>query len=567
MQHSWEDVNASRFVNIFMPAVVFPPESNGIPRNPMKSHEIPRNPMESSDFESDGPLLALKNTFDSLKRNRFRRPVFQYRFSNKGFPIPVFQYRAMMKPVTDQAPDTMEKMETYCMMKPTAGMAPPPSPCANFDYRSVFEDLPEGVFTVDMGRRITSFNRSAERITGFGRAEVLGRHCWEIFRSDLCRRDCPLERAMRTGETRMDQDVIARDRGGRPHSLRVNVSVLQDELGRIVGAVETFRPPAHPRPRVPVGLSGGDNFAGIIGRSAAMRRLFEMLPDVAASDANVLIQGESGTGKDLLARSLHQLSPRRNAPFVAVNCAALAETLLESELFGHEKGAFTGADRARPGRFELAGEGTLFLDEIGELKPQLQVKLLRVIEERSFERVGGARSIPLNARIISATNQNLERALREGRFREDLYYRLRTVPMHLPPLRERLEDIPTLVDHFVSRFNHRSGKRVRSVDPKVLQRFSRYAWPGNVRELERCVEHAFVFVKGPVIFARYLPEMAGYQPSDAAPEKPAGAPKALDEKTLRWALSQAGGRRAEAAALLGISRTSLWRRMKQMGMV
>ncbi len=441
-----------------------------------------------------------------------------------------------------------------------------PGSIGALNYRTLFDDLPEGVFTIDMNWRITAFNRSAEKITGYGKKDVLGRHCWEIFRTDICRRSCPLATALETRESRLDQEVNAVDRKGCPQLLLVNVSVLKNSDGRVIGAVETFRPPDPGPPKIP-GRSQADAYSGIIGRSPVMQELFTRLPDIAKSDANVLITGESGTGKDLMAKTLHELSPRRNEPFMAVNCAALAESLLESELFGHEKGAFTGADRARPGRFELAAGGTLFLDEIGELKPQLQVKLLRVLEGRTFERVGGTKPIPLKARIISATNQNLEQALAQGNFRQDLYYRLHTVPLILPPLRDRTEDIGPLVDHFIHKFNALYGKRVRSVDPKVIQIFARYPWPGNVRELERCIEHAFVFVKGPVIFSRYLPELTAFHPAPTPVEKSITSSPATDEKNIRWALSQTGGKRKEAAELLGISRTSMWRRMKALGMI
>jgi transcriptional regulator with PAS, ATPase and Fis domain len=324
--------------------------------------------------------------------------------------------------------------------------------------------------------------------------------------------------------------------------------------------VETFHPV---ETDTPAGLIKDGCFEGIVGSSPAMQSLFAMIPDVAVSGANTLISGESGTGKELIARALHTLSPHRSGPFVAVNCASLPESLLESELFGHEKGAFTGADRSRTGRFELAASGTLFLDEIGEMKPDLQVKLLRVLEQRTFERVGGSEPLQFRARLIAATNQDLRLALREGRFREDLYYRLRTVPITLPPLRDRVEDIPLLVDHFIKKYNITCGKNVRSMDPKILAHLMDYDWPGNVRELERCIEHAFVFVKGPVIFQRYLPDLNGIRRQQRETHSP--PPQHLDpadEESVCWALSQTRGRRREAADLLGISRTSLWRRMK-----
>lgn len=298
------------------------------------------------------------------------------------------------------------------------------------DYRRLVEELPEGVFTIDAHWRITAFNRAAELFTGFSRQEALGRRCWEIFRSDVCRRDCPMKQAMDRAQPQMEQEVVTLNRKGDRQNLIINIGVLQDGAGKVFGAVETFRPvDVNP----PAEAGGGGHLDGFIGNSPAMQPLLNMLPDVAASEANVLVCGESGTGKEVVARAIHDLSRHREGPFVALNCAALPETLLESELFGHEKGAFTGADKHRPGRFELVGEGTLFLDEIGELRSDLQVKLLRVLEQRTFERVGGTRSIRFRGRIISATNQDLRQALAANRFREDLYYRLRTVPMTIPP--------------------------------------------------------------------------------------------------------------------------------------
>lgn len=431
-------------------------------------------------------------------------------------------------------------------------------------FESLLEQLAEGVFTINSRWRIISFNQTAEKITGYRRDEVLGRFCWEIFRSDLCQSDCPLRLTLETGLTRLDQDVRMLDKKGTKLPVLVNTSVVRDRSGLVVGAVESFRPlmelqeTLNPSPRKHF-------LSNIIGKGPSMTRIFEMLPDLAASDVSVLIQGESGTGKELIARAIHNQSPYKEGPFIAVNCSALAETLLESELFGHEKAAFTGAVRSKVGRFELARGGTLFLDEIGELKPELQVKLLRVLEQKVFERVGGTRLIPMQARIISATNRDLVKALHEGTFREDLFYRLRTVPITLPPLRERREDIPLLVEYFKTRLNKKYGKEVRGLDPKVLRLFMTHPWPGNVRELERVLEHAYVFIKGPVIFLQNLPAMDEFlnerKLSDGAETN-----GNFNRNTIQNALTRSGGRRQEAAALLGISRTSLWRLMKQFGL-
>ncbi|MBU2550522.1 MAG: sigma 54-interacting transcriptional regulator [Proteobacteria bacterium] len=431
-----------------------------------------------------------------------------------------------------------------------------------FQYDALFENLAEGVFTINNRWRITSFNLRAQDLTGFTRDEVLGRYCWDVFQSDLCQTGCPLRSTLDTGVIRMDQDVRIVGKHGQRLIILVNTSVIKDKRDMIVGAVETFRPLSAADPFM--GLAGSEaGEVSIIGQSRALKKILDMLPDVAASEASVVLEGESGTGKELFARAIHAGSPRAEGPFVAVNCSALAETLLESELFGHEKAAFTGAINSKVGRFELARGGTLFLDEVGEIKPDIQIKLLRVLEERIFERVGGTRPIKMDARIVAATNRNLAQDVRRGRFREDLFYRLLTVPLSLPPLRERLDDLQALVNHFVARFNRRYQKKVRGVDLKAMERFRRYHWPGNVRELERILEYAFVFVKGPIITPAHLPDL------DLS-DRPGPGPGMLDSpehwgdeaRAIRRALEKAGGRREEAARLLGISRSSLWRKMK-----
>ncbi|MFZ1983008.1 MAG: sigma 54-interacting transcriptional regulator [Desulfatitalea sp.] len=435
----------------------------------------------------------------------------------------------------------------------------------HIEHDMLLESLPEGVFTINTRWCIESFNHRAEEITGYRREEVIGRQCWEIFRSDLCQLGCPLRTALESGRTSMDQDVRILKKGGKRQTILVNAGVLRTATGKIRGAVETFRPLAGE-----VFFNGPEgeppSFDQIIGRGKGMQRIFEMLTDIAASDANVLITGESGTGKDLIARTIHEHSSRRDKPYVAVNCSALAESLLESELFGHEKAAFTGATGTKIGRFEMARGGTLFLDEIGELKPELQIKLLRVLENHEFERVGGTRTLPMEARIISATNKDLRQAIRVGQFREDFFYRLRTVPLIIPPLRERREDISLLVEFFLKQFNRRYKKRIMSVHPEVMQMFMRYHWPGNVRELERTLEHAYVFVKGPIILPTNLPAAEEFQvKSDAMVGLPGETGLKHSREAVQWALLRANGNRLEAAKLLGMSRTTLWRHIKQLG--
>ena len=433
------------------------------------------------------------------------------------------------------------------------------------EQQSLLEALPEGVFTINTKWQVASFNRTAEKITGYTRQEVLGRYCWEVFRSDLCELGCPLKDALETGKAGTQQDVRILKKKGKPRTILVNTGVLRDDQGLIVGAVETFRTlTGEIEPSKTAKNSPG--FSGIIGQSPPIKKLFNVLPDIAASEANIFLTGESGTGKELFARSIHHNSSRSKHPFVAVNCSALAESLLESELFGHEKSAFTGATKTKRGRFELVKRGTLFLDEIGELKPSLQIKLLRVLEQREFERVGGTMPIPLEARIVSATNKDLSRVLEDGSFRKDFYYRLRTVPMVIPPLRDRKEDIPLLVDHFIRVFNDTFKKKVKGVDKTVMDLFLNYHWPGNVRELERAIEHAFVFVKGPVILSGNLPKLDIFNPK-AFPGSSGSTKIRLTRETIHRALEKTDGKKKNAALLLGISRTSLWRKMKTFGLL
>ncbi|MCP3941639.1 MAG: PAS domain-containing protein [Desulfobacteraceae bacterium] len=426
--------------------------------------------------------------------------------------------------------------------------------------RDLLEALPEGVFTINTKLQIASFNRTAEKITGYTRQEVLGRYCRDVFRSDLCELGCPLKDALKTGKAGTQQDIKIFKKKGGPQTILVNTGVLRDDHGLIVGAVETFR--TLTREIKPSKSSKKPHaFSDIIGQSHVIKKLFKILPDIAASEANVFLTGESGTGKELFARAIHNNSSRARHPFVAVNCAALAETLLESELFGHEKSAFTGATKTKLGRFELVKRGTLFLDEIGELKPSLQIKLLRALEQREFERVGGTIPISLEARIISATNKNLSLALENGSFRKDFYYRLRTVPVIIPPLRKRKEDIPLLVNFFIRAFNVTFKKKVKRVEKAVMSLFLDYHWPGNVRELERTIEHAFVFVKGAVIPLDILPQLDGFSQKPVRDLAYNNKIHISCEKIVQ-ALNKAEGKKKNAALLLGVSRTSLWRKMK-----
>ncbi len=436
-------------------------------------------------------------------------------------------------------------------------------------YSEILENFPKGVFLVNNRWQIGFFNRAAEEITGYKRDEVLGKFCWEVFHSPLCKKKCPLRATMTNGGPLLDQEVEVLNKDGQKKIILVNTSQICRRGDRKIalGGIEVFRDiSALPAP--PEKPAATQVLRDIVGASPQMQAIVRQVPMIAASDANVLIQGESGTGKELIARAIHQHSPRSQGPFMAVNCSALTETLLESELFGHERGAFTGAVASKPGRFELAKGGTLFLDEIGDLKPEIQVKLLRVLEEKTFERVGGTRKLHMEARIIAATNRNLKEALRQGAFREDLYYRLCTVPIFLPPLRERRFAIPQLVTHLIEKLNRKFNKKIRGVDPKVMKILCQQRWPGNVRELEHVLEYCFVFAKGPLITLQHLPppEGGGPHPEDTPQEETLLSPLQMSEKdTIIKALQTANGSKCEAALLLKISRSKLWRKIRLYG--
>ncbi|MBU4234135.1 MAG: sigma 54-interacting transcriptional regulator [Proteobacteria bacterium] len=408
------------------------------------------------------------------------------------------------------------------------------------------------------------FNLRAEEITGFTSEEAVGKFCWDIFRADLCQKDCPMRISMSTGENLLDREVEITTKHGLKKLILVHTAQLKNSGNLVMGGVETFHHLTCPE--LEAHKLEAKPFADIVGVSPRMQEIIHSLPVIAASESNVLIQGESGTGKELVARALHLYSPRSKGPFLALNCSAIPDTLLESELFGYERGAFTGAVSSKPGLFELAKGGTLFLDEIGDLKPELQVKLLRVLEEKIFMRVGGTRRITLEARVVTATNVDLKKAMQQGRFRDDLYYRLFTVPIDLPPLREKREDIPILVKYFLEQLNRKFNKRVRGVDPKVMKILCRHAWPGNVRELEHVLEYCFVFAKGPLITERHLPRLesawVGRELELPLTEGSVSPLESLEKKTILMALKITQGSKQEAARMLKISRSKLWRKMR-----
>jgi PAS domain S-box-containing protein len=443
-------------------------------------------------------------------------------------------------------------------------------------WKTVVDSIQDGVMIVDPDGTIVSVNRAFEEITGYSHREIVGRSCTtlncsscQIAREEPGCHWCVMFR--RGSLSRQRCTLVCRD--GRTVTILKNASVIKDSEGNVTGAVETMTDISDLVSKETQiesfrrELRAEDRFHGMIGMSAAMRRVFDLIANAAQSDAPVIIYGESGTGKELVARAIHEAGGRNKKPFVKVNCAALNESLLESELFGHVKGAFTGAIREREGRFEAAHGGNIFLDEIGDLPLATQVKLLRVLEEKVVERVGDNRPIRVDVRVISATNRNLAQLIEAGSFREDFFYRINVIPIWMPPLRERREDIPLLAESFFRRVQMKSGKPVQTIGRAALDILMTYHWPGNVRELRSCFEYAVVACPGLSIEPEHLP--AQMQQARPLPAEPAAAPASLSElkkQRLLEALRESGGNQSEAARRLGISRTSVWNQMKRFGL-
>jgi PAS domain S-box-containing protein len=447
----------------------------------------------------------------------------------------------------------------------------------NVYWKTVVNTIQDGVMIVTPDGRIVSVNQALMDMTGYSREELIGSPC-SILGCSACElaRDVPQCHfcvMFEKGDLRRQRCALARKDGGRTHVVK-NASVLKDADGTVIGAVETLTDISDLVDRDAQietfrrELSGEDTFHGIVGQSAPMQQVFDLVDGVAAIDAPVIIYGESGTGKELVAKAIHEAGPRRDKPFIKVNCAALNESLLESELFGHVRGAFTGAHKDRAGRFESAGDGDIFLDEIGDLPPAIQVKLLRVLEEKVIERVGDQRPIRVRARVITATNRDLPAMVAMGEFRQDLYYRINVIPINLPALRDRREDIPLLASHFFRRISMKSGKRVQGISSAAMDLLLRHPWPGNVRELRSAFEYAMVACKTDTIGPGDLPsDRFSPRPEVCLPGEDSG--RSLDEikkERLRKALEEAGGNRSEAARILGISRTSVWSQMKRYGL-
>ncbi|EPR41953.1 PAS modulated sigma54 specific transcriptional regulator, Fis family [Desulfovibrio sp. X2] len=470
-------------------------------------------------------------------------------------------------------------------------------------WKVIIDTIQDGVMVVAPDGRIRWVNEAFERISGYSLAELSGRSC-AVLECSACvvarekgkqDGDCHFCAMFRRGELRGQRCVLRRKDGRMLHVLK-NASVLKDAAGGVRGAVETVTDVSELVDKetqietIRRELDSEERFHGLIGRSAAMQRVFDLILDAAQSDAPVIVYGESGTGKELAARAVHEAGQRSSGPFVKVNCAALNESLLESELFGHVRGAYTGAHRDRVGRFEAAHTGDIFLDEIGDLPLSTQVKLLRVLEDKVIERVGDQRPIPVDARIISATNRDLPALIAKGSFREDFYYRINVIPIWMPPLRERAEDIPLLATSFFQRIRLRSGKAIEGVSHRAMEALLAYDWPGNVRELRSAFEYAFVSCRGAVIEPEDLPPAVVRRtppclvpapgptpgptpgPEETGETQPAeqaeglGDLEAIKRQRLVQALRRTGGNRSAAARLLGISRTSVWSQMKRFGL-
>jgi len=443
---------------------------------------------------------------------------------------------------------------------------------------TIIQTMLDGLMVVDPEGTILSVNNALERLTGYKKDELIGKSC-EVLGCNTCfgtrarggEKHCQL---FKDHQVRHSRCILRRKDGSPLHVLK-NANVLRDRDETIIGGVETVADCTELVAKeetissLKQELSIEEGFEGIVGRSAPIRQVFDLIRSAAASEAPVVIYGESGTGKELVATAIHRLGPRAKGPFIKVNCAALNESLLESELFGHVKGAFTGADKTRQGRFEAANGGDIFLDEIGDLPLSIQVKLLRVLQEKEIEKVGDNRPVSIDARIITATNKDLQDLMRKGRFRDDLYYRVGVIPIYLPPLRERTDDILLLTEAFINRIRLKTGKPITAIDKEALGILSGYDWPGNIRELINAIEYAFVICPGNEITPEHLPTTitGGSAPliGNAARRGAGYGKEGAGKERLLVALKQAGGNKSEAARKLGISRVTLWKWLKKYG--
>lgn len=440
-------------------------------------------------------------------------------------------------------------------------------PLNEIQTSTILDCVVEGIFTVDKELRITYFNHAAEKITGVNKIEAIGQYCFEALRTNICEKSCPIKESLTTGKNTINLQVNILRPDGKQLPISVNATVLKDEKGNIIGGVETFRDLSTIE-ALRKEIKQKYTFEDIVSKNHKILQIFSILPNIAESDSTVLIQGPSGSGKELFARAIHNLSFRKNKPFVAINCGALPDNLLESELFGYVKGAFTDAKKDKPGRFDLAKGGTIFLDEVESLSPATQVKLLRVLQEKEFEPLGAIAPIKSNVRVISATKDNLANLINENKFRDDLYFRLNIMKIELPGLMERRDDIPLLINKFIDKFNHRMGKYIQKVSNEVLSILMTYNYPGNVRELENIIEHAMVMCQNEEIQIEHLPQELHssnhYKSINKSSEKPL---KKTECQTILDALNKHDWNKNKVSEELRIHRSTLWRKMQKHGLV
>lgn len=444
----------------------------------------------------------------------------------------------------------------------------PESNASLIDPEIILESLEEGVLAIGLDRKILYMNRAAKEILSVtpGQEKVID--CQKALKSSSCQTRCLLEQTIATGTPIRNHEITIYDKSHKARTIRVNTALLKRPDGELIGGVEIFHDVTQIL-ALKEEIKGRYSFGRIIGKSQKMQELYDILPIISNGKSTILIEGESGTGKELVANAIHEASSRKEGPFIKLNCAALSEGVLESELFGHVKGAFTGAVQSRPGRFEIASGGTLFLDEIGEISPSMQVKLLRVLQEEEFERVGGTHTIKVDVRVIAATNRDLKKAMEAGEFRKDLYYRLRVIPITLVPLRERKEDIPLLVKSFIEKWSLTSNKEIAGITPEAMAILLNHSWPGNIRELQNVIEHAVLLSTTGTIEAKNLPGDL-FSSSESVPlmdnffEKTQPLRKVEDE-IIRKTLELTGGNISAAARKLEIGRSTLWRRLREMG--
>jgi PAS domain S-box-containing protein len=430
----------------------------------------------------------------------------------------------------------------------------------------ILESIADGVFTVDKNFKITSFNHAAEEITGVPVNEALGRYCYDVFKADICESDCALHQAMENDKPLMRYPISIIRADGNKVSVSITASALRNRNGSMGGGVETFHDLSlieELRRKV----QGIYSFEDIVSRNKKMAEIFSILPRIAKSDSTVLIDGESGTGKEVIATALHNLSQRSKGPMVVVNCGAIPDTLLESELFGYVAGAFTDAKKDKPGRFAQADGGTILLDEIGDVSPALQTRLLRVLQEKSFEPLGSTKTDKTNVRVLAATNKNLSDEVEAGRFRRDLYYRINVIGISLPPLRERKEDIPLLADSFIHKMNLISNKSIKGLSPRATKAFMDYEWPGNIRELENAIEHAFILCEDNLIRCDHLPNSITCQSETGGEYTTGKSLQEIEARAIYDALVRHNWNKSAAARELGLDKSTIWRKCKNLGIM